>query len=191
MLGYTLSSFMAKTKLWVWEDGSYNLHSYIAEDLGGLDSSFIGKKWLDNKGNPSNFSIDAGKAFWIDTPMSAEIIFLGQVFTENDYSIDIETGLNLVSNPFPVLFNVHNINSDNLLGYTASSFVAKTKLWAWEDGSYNLHSYIAEDLGGMDSSFIGKKWLDNKGNPSILTIDVGQGFWIDTPANATLVFTLP
>jgi len=185
MPGITLGSISTKTELWIWNGIAYDVLYYIAEDLGG---SYAGIKWVDILYGISPELVDAGMGFWIDTPSSSEITFVGQVYSETDTAVDVKSGFNLVANPYPMVYDIQNISSPDLPGITLGSIEPKTQLWSWNGMSYDIYYFIAEDLGG---SYTGVKWVDILFAIPDKKIGIGKGFWIDTPSSGSLSFFRP
>ena len=124
-----------------------------------------------------------GEGFWIQSSGAAESTFAGEVST-NAVPLTLTTGLNLVGNPFPADLSIQKVTSTTLRTGTVAKF--------WKNGSYQTVFYYDESSdGGIydtdEETCLGPGW--GNANQIVVnhTIASGEGFWIQSSGNATVL----
>ena len=192
------------TTIKIWNGLGYDSCYYLtlenaadwAETYG--DPTYLAKagKWIDGYEDVVACDFEKGTGFWIQTTTSSTIIFAGQVYSPTNATISLVAGLNLISNPFPVDWNVQNFYSPDMVGYDEFEDPLTT-LQIWNGIGYESCYYLtpenasdwAETYG--DPSYLAKagKWIDGYEDVVSFSVAPGKAFWIITGASATMLFT--
>ena len=184
---------IAQSEIWIY-DGSYNNYYYIsAANAIAWSAPEMGGTWVDYTYQPADEVIDASQGVWIKTEIASEIIFSGQVYSETNATVSVISGLNLISNPFPVVWDIQNMSSPDLIGFDSSTPpIAQSELWVYNNGSYDCYYFISEaNAIAWSSPGMAGTWVDYTYTPANVTINPSKGFWLNTISPATIKFTRP
>jgi len=145
-------SLPLNSKIYVWNGSGYTIATYGQVFVPGQGSV---TKW------DTNPLLEAGRAYWVETPSEVEAIISGDVLMDESIEIEIHEGLQLLTFPYPVERTITD------LGFTPS---IGDKLYVWNsETGYVIITYGPVFVPGQGSV---TKW-DNES----LTVKVGEGFW--------------
>ena len=131
-----------------------------------------------------------GDGFWIQTTAAAEITFSGEVPEEDTKEVQVASGYNLLSNPFPEALPIQSVQSNDLPGLDAEgNFQSFIKVW--NGSGYTTYGWMdANDGTENEMPAWNSKWvLKDFSDLASTTISIGAGFWVQTSAAATITFT--
>jgi len=195
-------SYNPLSELWVFENGGYKFYKYIsAQDANDWDeyvdengTNWVGK-WVDANYVVADFPVDTARGLWVKTTTQSQVFFKGQVFSETNYTVNVESGLNLISNPFPVKWDIQNFTTLDLEGHD-TGYNPQSEIWIFVNGGYKFYKFIsAQDAVDWDeyvdengTNWV-NKWVDaNYVVADEITVDPGYGFWVRTSSNASMKF---
>ena len=187
------------TSIKFWTGTGYDYGDYVTPENAAEWTQFgpqyaeMAGKWIDGSENIIVADVEKGKGFWIQTSTPSTIIFSGQVYTPTNSIITLKAGLNLVSNPFPIRWDIQNFTSSDLVGFDGDDPLTSIKFWTgtgYDYGDYVTPENAAEwtQFGPQYASMAGK-WIDGSENIITNYVAPGKAFWIITESPATLHFT--
>ena len=190
LVGYD-AGYRPQSEIWLWIDSEYVSYFYFSpQNATSWTMPQLSGKWITSGFSVADDDyIDAATGIWIKTTDPSEVIFKGQVYSETNATVNVEAGLNPISNPFPVEWDIQNFKTLNLTGYDAG-YRPQSEIWLWVDGEYVSYFYFSEQNATTWSMpQLSGKWITSGFSPASATVDVGKGFWIKTISDASLVFT--
>ena len=155
---------------------------------------------------PTSTPISVGTGFWIwasDTVAKA-VTFAGEVpSTNNNVTISLAPGLNLVSYPWPVSAPLASIKLTGQATYNEDGD-PQTELRVWNGAGYAKYEWtgdlskdnpdvaaaFAEDLPGADTGAYDNVFF-YENEPTDTSIPIGTGFWIWASGSGSIVFSHP
>ena len=179
------------SQLQLWTGRGYTYYGWAGFVGDDPDSAPYNYKWLDQSTlEPVDIDAPKGTAFWIKTDSSADVVFSGEVATEDTISAQVSSGYNLLANPFPETISIQQIQSTNLSGLDdEGQFTSQLQLWTGRGYTYyGWAGFVGDD---PDSAPYNYKWLDMSTLEPVtdVTLDIGKGFWIQTGSAADITFT--
>ena len=86
--------------------------------------------------------------------------------------------------------DLQELFSENNLPGIDESYQFQTILQVWDGAGYTTYGWAADGDGDLlgDASLNGK-WLDENYAAVSDEIEIGQGFWFETPGSGTLTFS--
>ena len=209
MAGFDTESVTPQTTIQIWTPSGYVSYDWFSpENLitwDGYGYENLSEKWVwldDDFGDfvaAQNVTVPASEGFWINTTAQSSMYFVGQVYTPTEETVPIATGFNLVSNPFPVKWNIQDFTSTDMAGFDTESVTPQTTIIIWTPSGYVSYDYFSpENLIEWDGygydDLAGKwVWLDDDFGDFVaaenVEIPVGEGFWINTVKSTSMKFT--
>ena len=183
-----------ETQLKVWTGGGYTTYGWLDGDDGDtmMSDASYNNKWVDiYTWSLSSEFVPAGQGFWIDASIPSTVTFAGQVLNADTSNVTVESGLNLICNPYPQAISVQDIKTADLPGVTEEG-AFETQLKVWTGGGYTTYGWLDADDGEsmMGDAAYSSKWVDiYTWEISDIVIEAGQGFWINSDTAGTVTFT--
>lgn len=128
--------------------------------------------WTDESGNNANLvPVPRGRAFWIESPVATNVMFVGEVPAAPVTSVDILPGFQLMGMGYP---------TTNALNKTSGCDYGDMIYACPNDGSGKYVPYIyMKSLG----------WVDSKMKPAAFAgFDLTSGFWYISVAKTNKVW---
>ena len=189
-----------QTTLRVWTGNGYTTYGWSDADDGDVEVD--GETWPESNSKWLNYGMSeiverdmpTGEGFWIKTDEAATITFAGEVPEGDSQEVEVVSGLNLISNPFPAMLNIQKIQSDDLAGISdAGAFQSTIRVWT--GNGYTTYGWSDADDGDVEVDGetwpeSNSKWL-NYGMSEIVDVNIpiGAGFWLQTNGKATLTIS--
>ncbi len=184
-------SYQFQTILQVWDGAGYTTYGWAADGDGDLlgDASLNGK-WLDENYAAATEDMAPGKAYWVETATTGTIVESGEVTEGDTKDVSVSAGLTMLANPFPVKTAIQNIVPSASIPGIDESYQFQTILQVWDGAGYTTYGWAADGDGDLlgDANLNGK-WLDENYAAVSDEIEIGQGFWFETPGSGTLTFS--
>lgn len=186
------ANVLPQSTLKAWTGLGYDIYGWVAAGEGtanGLpewDSKWV----LEDQSAVAAVDVVAGNGFWIQTTAPATITMMGEVSSSNTYSVAVSAGFNMIANPFPMEISIQSVQSTDLAGLDAN-VLPQSLLKTWTGLGYDIYGWVAAGEGTANGlPEWDSKWvLEDQSAVANVTIGVGQGFWIQTTAPATITFT--
>ena len=198
-------NFTPHSTMQIWNGNGYDSFFYASPENATEWEAMMpeqgygdfGGKWITGSFTMDSCAITNGVGFWIDTDSESSIYFSGQVYTPTETTKSLVAGLNLISNPFPLNWNIQDFTSTGLVGHN-SNFEPQTMIQIWNGNGYDSFFYASPenavdwDIMMPEQGYgdFGGKWITGSftlANDQIIV--PGKGFWITTVAPATLQFS--
>lgn len=177
--GFDGEAFNSQLQLWTGE--GYTIYGWA----GNVGDATYDYQWLNTTTlEPTAIEAPKGTAFWVKAGAATDVVFSGEVASEDTLTISVTSGYSLLANPFPETISIQNIQSANLPGFDGEAFNAQLQLWTGE--GYTIYGWA----GNVGDAAYDNKWLDTTTlNPATVNLDIGKGFWIKSTTAADIVFT--
>ena len=174
--------------------GGYDIYYYLND--GYVDDETFVEGWCDSMGTLVELDITPGTAFWVKVP-GDDTATTAAGAVSNESSVDVAVAANkftLLGNAFPIAVTLNGtaFTSDDIVGvdYDDNFNFQKTAPQIQvlnAAGVYDIYYYLND--GYVDDETFVKGWCDSMGTlVADTTIDVGEGFWIKSPAAMTATF---
>ena len=179
-------------RLWDADSNEYTSFAYYDVDNDGgvyADDTYrvnLGAGWGDDDQVVVDQEINPGTGFWIENSESLVVTLSGEVKDVN--TLDFSAGYNLLINPRPTQIDVAKITSDDLESGDQIRF------WDPDNNEYTSYAfYDVDNDGGVyaDDTYqvnLGAGWGDDDQVVPAATVDIGEGFWLETANSGTLTF---
>jgi hypothetical protein len=140
-----------------------DLSEAYAFDGGYQTYTYFGGDWFDGSGlNANGVMLNPGASVWFKSSATTNVMMSGEVPSADSITVTVPSGFSLQSNPYPIETALSDLPVATDL----------TELYIF-DGGYQTYTYF------------GGAWFDGSGlNADAVTIEVGQGFWINNPGAA-------
>ncbi len=169
--------------------GKYDKASYWDEIYESLEAEDpMGSGFGDEEGTVVDMTIDPGQGFWMQTAKSTTVTIPGEVVAASDNTTTLKASKqDMVTGIFPVALDIQDISLS-----VPTDGVDWIKVYNPTTGKYQKASYwdeIYESLEAEDP--MGSGWGDEEGTIVNLTVNPGQGFWMQTAKDCTVTFKAP
>ena len=186
-----------QSKLLSWTGTGYDTYGWYAEGDGTdpeVDWPEADAKWiLFDQTDIADVNIKNGAGYWIQTMAAGEVTVSGEVPTGDSASVEVKSGLNLISNPFPVATNIQDVKPSAEVPGLDADYEFSTKLLRWTGTGYDTYGWYAEGDGTdpeVDWPEADAKWiLFDQTDIADVTLNVGEGFWIQTTGSGSITFS--
>ena len=186
-----------RDNLRVWDPvmATYIRAHYYSETYDAADTDYefdLGPGWGDDDGFRLDFPITPGQGFWLQTRVNASVIIAGEVLKAEDNTVSTLAGkMDLICNTFPVTISIQDI-----LPGTGIDIYGRDNLRVWDPvtATYVRAHYYSETYDAADTDYefdLGPGWGDDDGFRLDFPITPGQGFWLQTRNNASVLFSAP
>jgi hypothetical protein len=162
-LADAFSGVVDLSKVHTWDGTQYA--SYLYSSVGG--------GWFDagTFAPADNVLIEQGDAVWLENgATTTNVVMSGDVPADASIDVTVVAGINMVANPYPVKLALVDIPN--------TFFASADKIHVWDGSTYTSYLY-----NGGNWYNAGTFALSND-----VTIDVGQGFWLEVASGGTLTF---
>ena len=188
------------------------IQAAFKEDLE-LDEDFVYNNiWVDGDLVPVDVVFPAGQAFWIqDAARTAssktDLTISGEVPNVSvQKTFKATTRLTMLSNPYPVGFNLNELVLTDVAGvdWESDDYDFGASILIWDGRGYSQEYYwtgvvpaeiqqaFKEDLELDESVVYNNIWVDGDLVPVDVTIPIGGAFWLqNTAATANSAVTFP
>ena len=181
------------------------IQAAFKEDLGLSEDFVYNNIWVDGDLVPVDVAFPAGQAFWIQDEArtansKSDVTVSGEVPPSSvQKTFKAATRLTMLSNPYPVEFNLNKLKLTNVAGvdWESEDFDFGASILIWDGKGYSQEYYwtgevpieiqeaFKEDLGLDASVAYNNIWVDGDLLPVDVSIPVGGAFWIQNAAATT------
>ena len=171
-------------RIWVWDPETDAYRFFWYQDSGGF---FPGDGWKEG-GDPASAVLNADVGFWMQSRQSSAqtVCFVGKVSGEQERTIPIVEGMQLVGHSYPVPVQIDDTElvCDGFTGGFGE--LTSDRLWEWdpETGAYRFFWY--QDSGGF---FPGDGWKEG-GSGVEIYLEPGNAYWLQI-RNTPFTWTFP
>ena len=183
-----------QTTLQTWDGANYATYGWCAAGQGTElfgDPSWDGK-WLPfAMDGVAVVDIPAGTGFWIQTTGNSTVTMMGQVASAESTTVNVVSGLNLLSSAYPKAINIQDVVPSAELPGLNENYEFQTVLQTWDGANYASYGYCA---AGQGTELFGDPSWDGKWLPYAMdgvadvTLPAGSGFWVQTTGTGTVTF---
>ena len=181
-----------QSTLLVWSGSGYATYGWMnaTDGTDAGDDSYNSKWVLQDFSDFASVDMTPGMGFWIQSSGDAEATFSGEVPEGDSVDIQLAAGYNLISHPFPEAISIQAVQSDDLLGLDANGDFQST-IQIWTGSGYAIYGWMnaTDGTDAGDASYNSKWVLQDFSDIANVTIGIGKGFWIQTPAAATVTLS--
>ena len=170
-------------------NGKYEKASYYDEIYESLEAEDpMGSGFGDEDGTIVDMTIDPGQGFWMQTAKATTVTIPGEVVVASDNTTTLKASKHdMVAGIFPVTLNIQDITLS-----TPTDAVDWIKVYNPVSGKYEKASYYDEIYESLEAEDpMGSGWGDEDGTVVDMTINPGQGFWMQTAKDCTVSFKAP
>ena len=182
-------------RVWNPVSATYVTARYFSETYDTADIDYeddLGPGWADVDGFRLNFQIDAGQGFWLQTRNNASVTIAGEVLKANDNKVSTLAGkMDIICNTFATDINIQDIQAGSGIDMYGRDTL---RVWNPVSATYVTARYFSETYDTADIDYeddLGPGWADVDGFRLDFQIFAGQGFWLQTRNNATVLFPAP
>ena len=167
----------------------YTIYSWYSATYSEDFQTVYGPGWGNESWVRQDVSIDPGQVFWLQTVNDVSVTVPGAVIAANQNTTTTIGGkMDIFTGVFPVGLNIQDISlsgnadlygSDKLMVFNAET--QKYSIYSWYSTTYS------EDfLTSYGSGWGNESWVRQD-----ITLDIGQGFWLQTVGDCNVTFQAP
>ncbi len=163
----------------------YQTYIYYADTIDNEeDFNSLGEGWGDGSSVKSiGITLDPGQGFWLNTQKNATITMPGEVLATESESMELAANkMDIMASPYPIELDIQKIKISSF-----TDGMDWMKLYTPGVG-YQTYIYYADTIDNEeDFNSMGEGWGDGSSIKTVgVTVNPGQGFWINTQKDATV-----
>ena len=179
-----------KARLQKWNGRGYDIYEWTGNGVAtAWEWDGIDNKWMTIGCEAiATVSTDVGEGFWLwldPTEVSDPITLTvkGEVLSDTTIAVSLNSGYNLISNPFDVSINIQDMSFSNLptIDVDTETGEGRARLQRWNGRGYDIYEWTGDGVAAAwEWDGIDNKWM-TIGCEAIaenVVIAPGEGFWL-------------